>query len=594
LRVHPPSPFPLRELGRVLVLGCAYFALAMISVRFSRFDGGVACVWTATALLLAQLTLIPFDRWPARLLACGAASAAATALYGLGPSVAVPLAFINMSEAAGAAWLLRRLNPRGIEFGSLREFGTFVAVAGIAAPALSGVAGAICAGIVTGQGYGANWLAWFSGHALGTIVGAPLLLLVFGGAAAGMAREAGRRGIVEAIGLLTLVAGSAAWVFAQPGKPLLFLPFLPMVLAVFRLGRLGAVTSSVTLCVIAVYFTMRGMGPIGLIEPGHGARAQFLQIYLGTAVMTVLPAAAELRRRKTLFADLQQTSALQQIILDRTSDIIMRLGADGTVAYVSASIERVGGYTPERLIGRTSHDLVFAADRPAVFEAHQRALASPSETCIVEFRARRDDGDLGWFESHIRATVDEDGQATGTVAVIRETTARREAEAELERRASTDPLTGLANRQSLHARLQRELARGAGAGCLAMFDLDCFKAVNDEHGHLVGDTVLKAFAQVLRSTSRGGDQAARFGGEEFVLVLGGASRDEASAVVERIRRRFAALDVRDDQGRPVRTTVSAGLACLLPGSSAEDALKAADDALYRSKAAGRNRLTIAA
>jgi diguanylate cyclase (GGDEF)-like protein len=99
---------------------------------------------------------------------------------------------------------------------------------------------------------------------------------------------------------------------------------------------------------------------------------------------------------------------------------------------------------------------------------------------------------------------------------------------------------------------------------------------------------------VLRSTSRGGDQAARFGGEEFVLVLGGASRDEASAVVERIRRRFAALDVRDDQGRPVRTTVSAGLACLLPGSSAEDALKAADDALYRSKAAGRNRLTIAA
>jgi diguanylate cyclase (GGDEF)-like protein len=127
-----------------------------------------------------------------------------------------------------------------------------------------------------------------------------------------------------------------------------------------------------------------------------------------------------------------------------------------------------------------------------------------------------------------------------------------------------------------------------------MFDLDCFKAVNDEHGHLVGDTVLKAFAQVLRSTSRGGDQAARFGGEEFVLVLGGASRDEASAVVERIRRRFAALDVRDDQGRPVRTTVSAGLACLLPGSSAEDALKAADDALYRSKAAGRNRLTIAA
>ena len=312
--------------------------------------------------------------------------------------------------------------------------------------------------------------------------------------------------------------------------------------------------------------------------------------------MTVLPAAAELRRRKTLFVDLQQTSALQQIILDRTSDIIMRIELDGTVAYVSPSIERAGGYTPERLIGRTSHELVFADDRPAVFDAHQRAIASPSETFIVEFRARREDGDLGWFESHIRATVDEAGRASGTVAVIREVTARKEASVELERRASTDPLTGLPNRQSLHARLQRELDRSGerALGCVAMFDLDRFKAVNDAHGHLVGDTVLTAFADVLRETIRGGDLAARFGGEEFVLVLGDASREEASTVVERIRRHFAALDIRDDRGRPVRTTVSAGLACLLPGSTAEDVLKAADDALYRSKATGRNRLTIAA
>ena len=153
---------------------------------------------------------------------------------------------------------------------------------------------------------------------------APLILLLLNGEVAGFVKDAGRRGIGEAVVLLGIFTATTLVVFAQTILPLLFLPFLPMMVTVFRLGRLGAVMSTVILGLVGTLLTIRGLGPIGLIVGGDGIRAQFLQLYLATAVLLVLPAAAELKRRKAIFTTLQDTSALQQLILDRTSDIVMR------------------------------------------------------------------------------------------------------------------------------------------------------------------------------------------------------------------------------------------------------------------------------
>ncbi len=456
---------------------------------------------------------------------------------------------------------------------------------------------AACASAATSIGYWPNWVNWYTGHALGAVIFAPLLILSADGKMVTAVRSAGRRGVAEAIALLGLVAIATAVVFAQSRLPLLFLPFLPMMIAVFRLGNFGAVMSSTVIAMIGTMFTIKGFGPVHLIVGSDGAHAQFLQFYLATAVLMVLPAAAELTRRKMLLTALQETSALQQLILDRTSDIIMRLEIDGTIAYVSPSIHRVGGYTTAQLIGRKPHDLIFADDVEAVVRSHRRALAAPSETFIVEYRAQREDGGLGWFETHTRATIDEAGRPTGAVSIIREITQRKEDVAELEHRASTDALTGLANRRSFDASLAAMLAAGrsgAALGCIALFDLDRFKWINDRHGHAMGDLVLKQFAAIVGSTVRSSDVVARFGGEEFVVLLGGASSDEARMVCERVRRRFEALGLRNDKGMTIDATVSAGLARIDAGETAEGILKAADDALYRSKAQGRNRLTLAA
>lgn len=155
--------------------------------------------------------------------------------------------------------------------------------------------------------------------------------------------------------------------------------------------------------------------------------------------------------------------------------------------------------------------------------------------------------------------------------------------------AETDMLTGLLNRRALFERLGRG-AFAPGHAVIA-FDLDRFKSINDRYGHAAGDEVLRRFADALRLNTREGDLAARTGGEEFVLVLRGASLPIATSTAERIRALFAESHVETDRGR-VAATASAGVALAGDGDEGfEHVLNRADDALYRAKNGGRNRVT---
>lgn len=157
-----------------------------------------------------------------------------------------------------------------------------------------------------------------------------------------------------------------------------------------------------------------------------------------------------------------------------------------------------------------------------------------------------------------------------------------------------DPLTGLYNRRFMEEALSRELSRSLRSRkslAVAMLDLDHFKNFNDTYGHQAGDLVLKEVAQLLLGFRQGSDVACRFGGEEFVLVLPEMERDDALARMQHLCQRVAAL-VMDYQGQALPTiTVSIGLA-LFPGAgdSVEKLIHAADSALYRAKANGRNRV----
>lgn len=208
----------------------------------------------------------------------------------------------------------------------------------------------------------------------------------------------------------------------------------------------------------------------------------------------------------------------------------------------------------------------------------------PSETLLADGRSIRT----------LRIPIRHGAQGVDHLWIVQDVTEQRRHEQELEQLASTDALTGLANRHTFLERLDIELARiarGGPGGMLAMLDLDHFKRVNDRYGHAAGDAVLTHLAGILRRVLRREDMAARLGGEEFALLLPGTDAAGAATLGERLRSALEQSHVETSKGE-VRITTSIGLAPLV--GDARTLLARADAALYQAKNNGRNRVVMAA
>jgi diguanylate cyclase (GGDEF)-like protein len=227
--------------------------------------------------------------------------------------------------------------------------------------------------------------------------------------------------------------------------------------------------------------------------------------------------------------------------------------------------------------------------------ARAAALADPDQTIRVDYRVNLPTGAVGWRETQVRAYRDGNGYPAGLVLVVRDSTDRRTQVEALERAAGSDPLTGIANRRAFIAALD-DAAKFSGERrcCLAIFDIDHFKQVNDRHGHAAGDEVLKAVAGEAQRALRGSDLLARVGGEEFAAILPDAILSDAYTACERLRQRVEALCVDAGLRGKIRVTVSVGLVEITPGTPASALYEAADQALYVAKNEGRNMLKIAA
>lgn len=220
------------------------------------------------------------------------------------------------------------------------------------------------------------------------------------------------------------------------------------------------------------------------------------------------------------------------------------------------------------------------------------------------------DGDQG--EARLSRAIALDGQSIGVLTLVRQREFHKQERLALQhllpqlvyplrnallylealRAARTDALTGVGNRAGLQIQLQREweLARRNGTPfSLIVIDLDHFKAINDTYGHDSGDGVLRTAAASLTGTVRGGDIVFRFGGEEFVALLSNTPMAGAMRLAERIRKDIPKTEYLSAHG-PLKVTASLGVASLKPRESAEQLLHRADEALYRAKAAGRNRV----
>ncbi len=213
------------------------------------------------------------------------------------------------------------------------------------------------------------------------------------------------------------------------------------------------------------------------------------------------------------------------------------------------------------------------------------------------------EGLLGTMDQHQQQRDQREHEVAERLKGLAERVANMEQEAqgyrehlEVQRqKALIDPLTGLPNRAAWSERLDHEVNTWHQRGnslSLAMLDLDHFKRINDGYGHLAGDKVLKIIASVLGKRLRPSDFIARFGGEEFVLLMPDSPLEDALAVGEMLRAAIEACPFHF-KGEPVTITVSMGVAQFQPGERSDLALKRADEALYRAKAAGRNQVQAA-
>ena len=582
-----------RRIG--LVTALVYFLLSSLAI-FLNWQGGLSTMAPATPFLLAMLLARPRRDWRRMLVGAAIGSLAATTLFGFGAMAAVPMTIAKVGEVGVAAWLFRKLRVRRGYFGSLDRIGRFVAAVGIIAPALGATVAASVVALRFGLPFGPQWRIWFIGHSLTMIALTPVLSLLLSGAVGRHWRVAKRQLRIEAAVLLTTTAVVTAVVFFQNERPLLFLPALPMMLTTFRLGVPGAAAAAIVLAMVGGYATAHGLGPTGFIGGDIQDRMAFFQFYLACTVLTTFPVAADLGRRQALFRRLRESEARYRLLADHSTDIVLGIDAGGRINYLSPSIEQIVGRSPAQLHGSRALELVHPVDRDVVLVAHRDALRDVAGTQIVEYRARVSNGALRWFEAHTRAVQGDDGRVSGTVSMIRDVSHRKAREAELSRAASTDPLTGLANRRVFDAVLAQRIAvaaEGQIAGCVAVFDIDHFKAVNDRHGHDTGDQVLQAFARIARGVMRDGDVVARLGGEEFGILFPATGIEQAHCLCERLRATLAATRLRHGPAI-VELTVSAGIAALDGMDSAAVALRAADRALYAAKAEGRDRLRLAA
>jgi diguanylate cyclase (GGDEF)-like protein len=225
--------------------------------------------------------------------------------------------------------------------------------------------------------------------------------------------------------------------------------------------------------------------------------------------------------------------------------------------------------------------------------AGDHALSEQSIEMAAAFFAEA----LSTFEMLLRGYRENNAVLVETNAMLRQAKAAAElANRELERLATIDPLTGASNRRHFHARAALEIERTARFGqtlTALIIDIDHFKSINDLHGHTCGDAALRRLVETAREELRSNDILARMGGDEFVALLPNTDVVGALGVAERLRNRIANLAI-EGEGRRFGITISIGVAAFGPGEETIDStLTRADQALYRAKTEGRNRVSLA-
>ena len=301
-----------------------------------------------------------------------------------------------------------------------------------------------------------------------------------------------------------------------------------------------------------------------------------------------------------LVADISERKASQRMLLEAESryrnlvetahDLVWSTDAEGRWIYLNKAVAHIYGYEPEEMLGRFFTDYGAPESEERDAKAFEQALSGHDllqyETVHLDQQGHR-----RYISFNARPTFGSNGEVILVSGTARDITEQKQFEKELTYQAQHDNLTGLHNRSYFQSELERvtsRIARSAAECALLYLDLDQFKYVNDTVGHAAGDRLLKECTELLTKNIRDGDLLARFGGDEFTIILYNIDHDHAIPVAENIRSMFEHYRFYDS-GKTFNVTCSIGLTIIDSNTeSAEDALSRADLACNISKTQGRN------
>ncbi|MCC6134966.1 MAG: sensor domain-containing diguanylate cyclase [Candidatus Contendobacter sp.] len=292
---------------------------------------------------------------------------------------------------------------------------------------------------------------------------------------------------------------------------------------------------------------------------------------------------------------LQRSETKYRSLFENVSEGIFIAQLDGRFLDVNPALARIVGHrTPAEFLQAHQEDFWW----PFVDEEeHERlfgALAAHGNVAHLQLRLRRWNGEAIWVEISAHASPDPRHTIATVEGVLSDITERKRILEELRHLATVDGLTGLYNRRHFMELCERELLRARRyrlEAALLMMDADLFKAVNDTHGHDVGDEVLQVIARLCQRQMRDADIIGRLGGEEFAVLLPQTGLEAALGTAERLRQAIAQTTLPLTTGRMLRFTVSIGVSAGAAQTvSLQDLLKRADRALYVAKDRGRNQV----
>ncbi|CDO34922.1 diguanylate cyclase [Novosphingobium sp. KN65.2] len=572
-----------------LIGALGYALLAWTTIYVTSDLHAHATMWPADAVILALLLKHPKRDWPYILLAGWCGNLIANVLTREWTPGLFLYGGINMGQTWLAAWLLLQVNKGDSLLDSARTVLGFVTCAGLVAPLVGAMAGTLVTFLSYGEDLGSSFLSWFLSNSLGYIVVTPFLKALFEGSYWHGFQSRGPTEKVEVLGLVGTHTLLTAFVFAQDNIPLLFLLTSSLLVLAFRHGNSSVMAGVIIIAVIGAVATIRGAGPIAIMPYSKGAQEFYFQFYLVLLLATVLPVATIVSSRKTVMHDLAEREEALRLMMSHSPDGILGFDVDGMCKWAEGPLRKYLGIEPGQMIGR-SMDTVSPLAQDLVREMHRAARNDIALPGTFEFTPMLRpelvlEGSIGLLRRNCCIA--------GAVINLRDVTVRKDNEATLELKALKDDLTGLPNRQGLRVELEALAHSPIGSTSLAIVDVDCFKAINDAHGHGVGDVVLREIAQRMKRSMREGDFIARIGGDEFAILLHcdlETARNACQRIVESVRQTPAF----SEDTVHILATVSCGVAEFRASDLPDQVFHAADVALYEMKRFGRNGVRAAA